>query len=51
MQTFVNRLLGVGTIQISTAGDLPEFNIVDMPDPHLISEPISNAQEMRESRN
>ncbi len=51
MQTFVNRLLGVGTIQISTAGDLPEFTIVDMPDPHLISEAISNAQEMRGDRN
>jgi uncharacterized membrane protein YdbT with pleckstrin-like domain len=51
MQTFVNRLLGVGTIQISTAGDLPEFTIVDMPDPHLIGEAISNAQEMRGDRN
>ena len=51
MQTFVNRILGVGTIQISTAGDLPEFTIADMPDPHLISEAISNAQEMRQNRN
>jgi uncharacterized membrane protein YdbT with pleckstrin-like domain len=51
MQTFVNRILGVGTIQISTAGDMPEFTIADMPDPHLISEAISNAQEMRENRN
>jgi uncharacterized membrane protein YdbT with pleckstrin-like domain len=51
MQTFVNRILGVGTIQISTAGDLPEFTIADMPDPHLISEAISNAQEMRANRN
>jgi uncharacterized membrane protein YdbT with pleckstrin-like domain len=50
MQTFVNRILGVGTIQISTAGDMPEFTIADMPDPHLISEAISNAQEMRENR-
>ena len=51
MQTFVNRILGVGTIQISTAGDMPEFTIADMPAPHLISEAISNAQEMRENRN
>src|SRR5262245_30582823 len=51
MQSFVNRLLGVGTIQISTAGDLPKFIIVDKPDPHLISEAISNAQEMRGDRN
>ena len=51
MQTFVNRILGVGTNQIATAGDMPEFTIADMPDPHLISEAISNAQEMRENRN
>ena len=51
MQSFVHRILGVGTIQISTAGDLPEFTIVDMPDPHLISEAIANAQETREDRN
>ncbi len=50
MQTFVNRILGVGTIQISTAGDLPEFTIADMPDPHVIREAIAKAQEMREER-
>jgi uncharacterized membrane protein YdbT with pleckstrin-like domain len=50
-QGFVNRILGVGTIQISTAGDEPEFTIADMPDPHVIREAISNAQEMREDRN
>jgi uncharacterized membrane protein YdbT with pleckstrin-like domain len=50
-QSFVNRLLGVGTVQISTAGDMPEFTIADMPDPHLIAEAISNAQEMRGDRN
>jgi len=47
-QGFVNRLLGVGTIQISTAGDEPEFTIADMPDPHLIREAITKAQEMRQ---
>jgi uncharacterized membrane protein YdbT with pleckstrin-like domain len=46
-QGFVNRILGVGTIQISTAGDEPEFTITDMPDPHEIREAISRAQEMR----
>jgi uncharacterized membrane protein YdbT with pleckstrin-like domain len=51
MQTFVNRILGVGTIQISTAGDMPEFTIADMPDPHVIREAIAKAQEMREDRN
>ena len=50
MQTFMNRLLGVGTIQISTAGDEPEFTIADMPDPHVIREAIAKAQEMREER-
>ena len=48
MQSFVNRIFGVGTIQISTAGDEPEFTIADMPDPHVIREAIAKAQEMRE---
>ena len=47
-QGFVNRILGVGTIQISTAGDEPEFTIADMPDPHVIREAITKAQEMRD---
>ena len=51
VQSFVNRILGVGTIQISTAGDEPEFTIADMPDPHVIREAIAKAQEMREDRN
>lgn len=50
MQSFVNRIFGVGTIQISTAGDEPEFTIADMPDPHVIREAIAKAQEMREDR-
>ena len=45
VQGFVNRILGVGTIQIYTAGDEPEFTIVDMPDPHVIREAITNIQE------
>jgi uncharacterized membrane protein YdbT with pleckstrin-like domain len=44
-QSFVNRILGVGTVQVSTAGDEPEFTIEDMPDPHEIREAISHAQE------
>ena len=51
MQSFANRIFGVGTIQISTAGDEPEFTIPDMPDPHVIREAIAKAQEMREDRN
>jgi len=46
-QGFVNRVLGVGTIQISTAGDEPEFTVKDLPDPHEIREAISRAQEMK----
>jgi uncharacterized membrane protein YdbT with pleckstrin-like domain len=37
-QGFLNRILGVGTIQISTAGDQPEFTVADMPDPGMIRE-------------
>ena len=40
------RILGVGTIQIYTAGDEPEFTIVDMPDPHV----IQAEQEMRSDK-
>ncbi len=46
-QGFVNRIFGVGTIQISTAGDEPEFTIADMPDPYVIQEAITKAQKMR----
>jgi uncharacterized membrane protein YdbT with pleckstrin-like domain len=46
-QRFINRILGVGTVEISTAGDEPEFMIKDMPDPHEIREAIARAQEMR----
>jgi uncharacterized membrane protein YdbT with pleckstrin-like domain len=46
-QGFINRILGVGTIEIATAGDLPEFTIKDMPDPHQIREAISKAQAMQ----
>lgn len=49
-QGFINRILGVGTIQISTAGDEPEFTIADMPDPYVIQEAIAKAQEMRNDR-
>ena len=46
-QRFINRILGVGTVEISTAGDEPEFEVRDMPDPHQIREAISRAQSMR----
>jgi uncharacterized membrane protein YdbT with pleckstrin-like domain len=47
-QGFVNRIMGVGTVQISTAGDEPEFTIADMPDPYVVQEAITKAQEMRD---
>ena len=46
-QGFVNRIMGVGTVQISTAGDEPEFTIADMPDPYVIQDAITKAQKMR----
>jgi uncharacterized membrane protein YdbT with pleckstrin-like domain len=49
-QGFVNRILGVGTIQISTAGDEPEFTIADMPDPYVIQEAIAKAQDMHDDK-
>jgi uncharacterized membrane protein YdbT with pleckstrin-like domain len=45
IQGFVNRIMGVGKIEISTAGDQPEFTVTDMPDPHEIREAISRAQD------
>jgi uncharacterized membrane protein YdbT with pleckstrin-like domain len=49
-QGFINRILGVGTIEIATAGDMPEFTVKDMPDPHQIREAISKAQAMEEEQ-
>jgi len=46
-QSFINRILGVGEIEIKTAGDEPEFTVRDLPDPHQVREAISRAQEMR----
>ena len=47
-QGFINRIFGVGTIEISTAGYEPEFTVQDMPDPHEIRAAINRAQEMEE---
>jgi len=46
-QSFGNRIFGVGTIEIWTAGDEPEFTVKDLPDPHEIREAISRAQEVK----
>ena len=48
-QGFVNRILGVGTVEIATAGDEPEFSVKDMPDPHEIRDAIRKAQELDEA--
>lgn len=50
-QGVINRILGVGTVEIATAGDMPEFTIKDMPDPHQIREAISKAQAMQGDQN
>lgn len=40
----VNRVFGVGKIEISSTGDRPEFTVTDMPDPHAIRDAIRGAQ-------
>ena len=49
-QGFLNRILGVGTIQVSTAGDEPEFTMADMPDPGEIKDAISKAQDKSDDK-
>ena len=43
-QGFVNRVFDVGTIEVSSTGDKPEFTVKDMPDPHDIRDAIRAAQ-------
>lgn len=42
-QTFINRIFGVGSIEIFTAGDAAEINIAGLPDPNRIRELIRAA--------
>ena len=44
----VNRVFGVGKIEISSTGDRPEFTVTDMPDPHAIRDAIRGAQRSEE---
>ncbi len=37
-QSLLNRMFGVGTVEIYTAGDAPEIVAQGMPEPHLIRE-------------
>ncbi len=43
-QSFFNRIFGVGTIQIYTAGDKPEIEAKGMPDPNRVRELIKAQQ-------
>ncbi|ROQ21076.1 MULTISPECIES: PH domain-containing protein [Marinimicrobium] len=43
-QSFFNRIFGVGTIQIFTAGDQPEIEAKGMPDPNRVRELIKARQ-------
>lgn len=43
-QSFFNRVFGVGSIEIYTAGDAPEVVVAGLPDPNKIREIIKNNQ-------
>jgi uncharacterized membrane protein YdbT with pleckstrin-like domain len=42
-QTLFNRMFGVGTITVYTSGDIAEFDIKGMPDPHRFRELVKQA--------
>jgi len=43
-QSFFNRIFGVGTVEIYTAGDDPEFIAHGLPDPNQVRELIKMEQ-------
>lgn len=43
-QSFFNRIFGVGTIEIFTAGDNPEIVVSGLPDPNRVRELIKAEQ-------
>ena len=43
-QSFFNRIFGVGSIEIYTAGDAPEVVVTGLPDPNRVREIIKNSQ-------
>ena len=49
-QGFLNRLLGVGTIQVFTAGDQPEFTVPGIPLPGTVREAISKAKDQQDDK-
>lgn len=45
-QGFINRIFSVGTIEVASTGDAPEFTVKDMPDPYEIRDAIRGAQRL-----
>ena len=43
-QGFIHRILGVGDIEVYTAGDLPEFEVKCFPNPNEIREIVKKYQ-------
>lgn len=41
-QGFLERILSVGQIEVYTTGDLPEFTVKGMPNPHRVRDYIRN---------
>jgi uncharacterized membrane protein YdbT with pleckstrin-like domain len=50
-QGFLNRLLKVGTIQVYTAGDQPEFTVADIPLPGTVREALSKLKDKHGDKN
>lgn len=42
-QSLLNRIFGVGRISVYTSGDVPEFEVKGMPDPHRFRELVKKA--------
>lgn len=42
-QSLLNRMFGVGRISVYTSGDVPEFEVSGMPDPHRFRELVKVA--------
>ena len=47
-QGFIDRILGVGDIEVYTAGDLPEFEVTGLPNPNEIREIVKKYQNLSE---
>lgn len=42
-QSLFNRMFGVGRISVYTSGDVPEFEVNGMPDPHRFRELVKTS--------